>query len=209
MSSCVLILVYRAIAWLSLSCVLACCVLFTFGTLTRVAQSLRFDDLHRRERGSHKPLRGSRLRPQHAGVSGPILLHSAVVLGCQCSRPYGHAGVPLRLRQLTGDTMVSPFTKDQSKFLVLLVRLLRVHLANFTPFSEFQLEARVALALLCSFMQVDSRTMGRSNWITPGSVAPVLMDLENRCLKDPTKQRVGGLLLCPLFGARMFYMPTV
>ena len=110
-----------------------------------------------------------------------------VVSGCQCSRPYGHAGVLHRLRQLTGVSRWSAVTKVQFKSLVFLVRLLRVQLANFTPSFEFQLEARVAIALFCSFMQVDSRTMGRSNWITPGSVAPVLMDLENRCLKDPTK----------------------
>ena len=175
-------------------------------TLARVAQSLRFDYLHRQERGSHKPLRGSRLRPQQAGPwSSSCSTRGCLWLPMQPA--LWPTGVLHRLRQLTGVSRWSAVTKVQFKSLVILVRLLRVQLANFTPSFEFQLEARVAIALFCSFMQVDSRTMGRSNWITPGSVAPVLMDLENRCLKAPTKHEWVACHL-RMIGARMLYMLT-
>ena len=118
-------------------------------------------------------------------------------------------GEPRRLRLFTCTSRltVSSFIKAQPKPLVLQVRPLRAHLANFTALPEFHFEARVAFALLCSFMQVDSRTMGGILQITPGSVAPVLMDLENRRLKDPTK--LGWVARHPhRFGARMLYMHT-
>ena len=73
------------------------------------------------------------------GLRAPL----AVVHGCRSSRPYGHAGVPQCPQQHTGVTRWSSVTKDQFKIFGFQVRLLRVHLANFTPLSEFQFEARV------------------------------------------------------------------